>query len=162
MTILYLHGLNGSLSEEKRKILQSYGTVESPSIDYELDDNSIENLRRKYQDKDLDVVMGSSMGGFVGYYLSIAFQRPALLFNPALVSRSVFQNVPDYSNPHISFKRLVLGAQDDVVDPSGTLQFVAKKITCNTDYHIALRQDLAHRIPLNIFEEEVRAFFKCM
>ncbi|MCM4151002.1 hypothetical protein DHD05_05300 [Arenibacter sp. N53] len=162
MNILYLHGLNGSLSEEKRKILQTYGIVQSPSINYELDDDSIENLRKQFQDKDVDVLIGSSIGGFVGFYLSIAIGRPALLFNPALASRSVNQNVPEYNNPHRSFKRLVLGAQDQVVDPSGTLQFVSKTVKDNTDYHISLRQDLAHRIPLEIFEEEVRAFFKSL
>lgn len=162
MNILYIHGLNGSLSEEKRAILKTYGNVESPLINYQLDDDSIENLRRQFHYKNVDVIIGSSMGGFVGYHLSIAFEKPALLFNPALVSRSVFQNVPDYSNPNIVFKRLILGAQDEVVDPSGTLQFVAKRVKDNTDYHISLRQDLAHRIPVEIFKEEVRAFFQCM
>ncbi|MCK0147098.1 hypothetical protein MWU78_15685 [Arenibacter sp. F26102] len=162
MNILYIHGLNGSLSEEKRAILQTYGTVKSPSINYELDDDSIENLKKQFQDKDVNVIIGSSMGGFVGYYLSIAFKKPSLLFNPALVSRSVFQRVPDYSNPDRSYKRLVLGAKDEVVDPSGTLQYIAKTIKDNTDYHISLRQDLAHRIPLEIFKEEVGAFFKSL
>ncbi len=162
MNILYIHGLNGSLSEEKRAILQTYGTVKSPSINYELDDDSIENLKKQFQDKDVDVIIGSSMGGFVGYYLSIALKKPSLLFNPALVSRSVFQRVPDYSNPDRSYKRLVLGAKDEVVDPCGILQYVAKTIKDNTDYHISLRQDLAHRIPLEIFKEEVGAFFKSL
>ncbi|MCK0134753.1 YqiA/YcfP family alpha/beta fold hydrolase [Arenibacter sp. S6351L] len=159
MNILYIHGLNGSLSEEKRTILENYGTVYSPSIDYESDNNSIENIRRQFVDGKIDVVMGSSMGGFVGYYLSIALKKPALLFNPALVSRSVFQNVPDYSNPNRSFKRLVLGAKDEVVDPKDTLKFIGERIAENTDYHISLRQDLAHRIPQDIFEYEVRSFF---
>ena len=159
MNILYIHGLNGSLSEEKRTILENYGTVYSPSIDYESDNNSIENIRRQFVDGKIEVVMGSSMGGFVGYYLSIALKKPALLFNPALVSRSVFQNVPDYSNPNRSFKRLVLGAKDEVVDPKDTLKFIGERIAENTDYHISLRQDLAHRIPQDIFEYEVRSFF---
>ena len=159
MNILYIHGLNGSLSEEKRTILENYGTVYSPSIDYESDNNSIENIRRQFVDGKIDVVMGSSMGGFVGYYLSIALKKPALLFNPALVSRSVFQNVPDYFNPNRSFKRLVLGAKDEVVDPKDTLKFIGERIAENTDYHISLRQDLAHRIPQDIFEYEVRSFF---
>ena len=76
MNILYLHGLNGSLSDEKRTILEEYGTVYSPAIDYESDVNSIENLRRQFVDGKIDVVMGSSMGGFAGYYLSIAFKNP--------------------------------------------------------------------------------------
>ncbi len=159
MNILYIHGLNGSLSDEKRAILETFGTVYSPSIDYEADSNSIENLKEEFQDKDINVVMGSSMGGFVGYHLSIAFQKPALLFNPALVTRSVFQNEPEYKNPNHSFKKIVLGAQDEVVYPKNTLVFIADRIKENTDYQISLRQDLAHRIPLNIFEEEVESFF---
>jgi hypothetical protein len=159
MNILYLHGLNSSLSGEKRTILEKYGTVLSPSIDYESDDKCIENLRSRFAEGNVDVVTGSSMGGFVGFYLSIAFNKPALLFNPALIARSVFQNVPDYNNPDHSFKRLVLGATDEVVDPKTTLKFVAERIGDNTDYQINLRQDLAHRIPLGIFEDEVRSFF---
>ncbi len=160
MNILYIHGLNGSLSDEKRAILETYGAVYSPSIDYESDPNSIEHLKEEFQDKDINVVMGSSMGGFVGYHLSIAFQRPALLFNPALVYRSVHQNEPEYQNPYHSFKKIVLGAQDDVVYPKNTLVFIAERIKDNTDFQISLRQDLAHRIPLDIFEEEVTSFFK--
>ena len=159
MNILYLHGLNSSLSDEKRTILEKYGTVYSPSIDYESDKNSIENIRRQFVDGEIDIVMGSSMGGFVGYFVSTAFKKPALLFNPALVSRSVFQNIPDYSNPNRSFKRLVLGAKDELVDPKDTLKFIGESIGENTDYHISLRQDLAHRIPLDVFEYEVRSFF---
>lgn len=159
MNILYLHGLNGSLSEEKRTILEKYGTVYSPSIDYESDSNSIENVRRQFVNGDIDIVMGSSMGGFVGYYLSIALEKPSLLFNPALDSRSVFQRVPDYSNPNRSFMQLVLGAKDEVVAPKDTLKFIGERITENTDYHISLRQDLVHRIPLDIFEYEVSSFF---
>ncbi|MET6989140.1 YqiA/YcfP family alpha/beta fold hydrolase [Sediminicola arcticus] len=160
MNILYIHGLNGSLSPEKRAILENHGAVYSPPIDYQENDYSIEHLNIEFKDKDINVVMGSSMGGFVGYYLSIAFQTPALLFNPALVYRSVFQNVPDYKNRNRSFKKIVLGAQDDIVYPNNTLLFIAERIKNNTDYQISIRQDLAHRIPLDIFEEEVESFFK--
>tara|TARA_R110000744_G_scaffold85424_9_gene166959 strand:- start:270 stop:782 length:513 start_codon:yes stop_codon:yes gene_type:complete len=159
MNILYLHGLNGSLSGEKRTILEKYGRVYSPAIDYESDGNSIENLRRQFVNGKIDVVMGSSMGGFTGYYLSIAFKKSALLFNPALVSRSVFQNVPDYSNSDRSFKQFVLGVKDGVVDPKDTLKFIGERMDDNTDYRLSLRQDLAHRIPLEIFEHEVSLFF---
>ncbi|MEB8389498.1 hypothetical protein OO012_20030, partial [Rhodobacteraceae bacterium KMM 6894] len=118
-----------------------------------------DHLKLEFQVKGIDVVIGSSMGGFVGYHLSIAFQSPALLFNPALFYRTVFQNVPDYNNPHHSYNKIVLGAQDEVVYPKNTLVFIADRIKVNTDYQISLRQDLAHRIPLDIFEEEIKSFF---
>jgi predicted esterase YcpF (UPF0227 family) len=162
MNILYIHGLNGSLSDEKRAILETYGNVYSPSIDYDTDPNSIDNLRDEFNDEEINFIMGSSMGGFVGYHLSTAFQRPALLFNPALVHRSVFQNVPEYNNPYHSFKQIVIGAEDDIVNPKATLEYLATKINENTDYQINVRQGLAHRIPLEIFEQEVELFFDQM
>jgi predicted esterase YcpF (UPF0227 family) len=34
MNILYLHGLKSKLKEDKRKILEQYGRVFAPEIDY--------------------------------------------------------------------------------------------------------------------------------
>lgn len=162
MKILYLHGLDGSLSDEKRRILERFGKVSAPAIDYRNDINSISKLVTEYKTKDIDIVMGSSMGGFVGYYIADALQKPALLFNPALDQRSVAQEIPDYSNPNLSFKQLVLGAQDEVVNPAGTFRFLSQTLNTHTDYCIHFRQDLAHRIPIEIFEEEVAEFFNTL
>lgn len=159
MNILYLHGLESKLSDEKRKILIRYGCVSAPAIDYRNDKDSIANLVNEYKDKKIDIVIGSSMGGFAGYHIANALQKPALLFNPALAERSVLQEFPKYTNPNDSFKQLVLGAQDEVVDPATTFQFLSKNLNTSTDYLIHFRQDLAHRIPVLIFEEEVMRFF---
>ncbi|OMP32269.1 YqiA/YcfP family alpha/beta fold hydrolase [Mangrovimonas sp. DI 80] len=159
MNILYLHGLNGSLSPEKRTILENYGTVYSPSIDYELDPNSILSIVEKFQEIDINVVIGSSMGGFAGYYISNALQRPALLFNPAIAHRSVQQLVPELEQQKSNFKQMVLGSADEVVDPRETLRFLANTVDLQPEYQIHLRNDLAHRIPVEVFEEEVKAFF---
>lgn len=159
MNVLYLHGLDSSLSPEKRIILQKYGTVYAPLIDYRKDINSISTLIAQYRDKDINTVIGSSMGGFAGYYIADALQRPALLFNPALAYRSVSQEIPNTKNPHSNLKHIVLGAKDETIDPKSTLEFLAKSIGID-DYTIKIRQDLAHRIPEDIFKEEVKAFFK--
>jgi len=53
-----------------------------------------------------------------------------------------------------------LGAQDQVVDPSGTFRFLTDTLATPINYAIHFRQDLAHRIPVSIFEEEVKRFFK--
>ncbi|NGX85332.1 YqiA/YcfP family alpha/beta fold hydrolase [Aequorivita sp. KMM 9714] len=159
MNILYLHGLDSSLNVEKRAILEKYGTVYSPQIDYRNDESSIESLINLYKDKDIDSVIGSSMGGFAAYYIADKFQRPALLFNPALAYRSVHQNIPDIKNPLSNLKHLVLGAKDEVVDPKSTLEFLSNSIGID-NYNIKIRQDLQHRIPEEIFEVEVKAFFK--
>ncbi len=159
MHILYLHGLDSSLSNEKRKLLEKYGAVYAPLIDYRKDTNSIENILSLFNDMQINAIVGSSMGGFVGYYMADTLQRPALLFNPALAYRSVPQKIPNNANPNSNLKHIVLGAKDETIDPKTTLEFLSKSIGID-NYNIKIRQDLAHRIPEEIFKEELKAFFK--
>lgn len=161
MNILYLHGLLGRLNDEKRATLEQYGKVFAPDIDYQKDPNSIANLVEKYanQKEEINVVIGSSMGGFAGWHVSKALKRSALLFNPALADRSVHQDVPQYEDSSLNFKQVVLGAGDDVVNPADTLQFISRQLPRAADTRIHLRQHLGHRIPIDVFEDEVERFF---
>lgn|SRR5699024_5588651 len=159
MSILYLHGLESSLSVDKRNVLEKFGMVHAPQIDYRKEINSIKNLLQDFKDKNITIVIGSSMGGFVGYYVANGLQVPALLFNPALTYRSVHQEIPEVINSKSNFKHLVLGANDDLIKPEDTLKFIGSSIG-KDNYHLNIRQDLAHRIPVPVFQEEVKAFFK--
>ncbi len=160
MNILYIHGLNGSLSPEKEAILKRYGTVQSPTIDYENNPDSILWLYDTYKNAKIELIMGSSMGGFAGYHLSKLLHLPALVFNPALASRSVFQNIPDTPETNGSTISIVLGAKDDVVDPKSTLNFLGDALIHRQDYNISIRHGLEHRIPVPVFQEEVTLFFE--
>ncbi|MHA7943846.1 YqiA/YcfP family alpha/beta fold hydrolase [Formosa sp. 3Alg 14/1] len=159
MNILYIHGLNSSLNAEKRSVLEHYGSVYAPSIDYENHPDAIAQLITTYQTTNIHLVIGSSMGGFAGYYVSNQFQCPAVLFNPALTQRSVHQNIPELTHHKSALKHVVLGTADTVVNPAETLQFLSKTIIHHPEYTIHLRNDLEHRIPLDIFKEEVDLFF---
>lgn len=160
MNILYIHGLNGSLNPEKREVLEPYGKVFSPSIDYEADSEAIIHLVESFKSHHTNVVIGSSMGGFTGYYVSNIYQCPALLFNPALAERSVYQNIPEIDHKTSPFKQIVLGTKDDIVDPKQTLGFLAETLIYHPEYKVHIHNSLAHRIPLDVFEEEVKLFFK--
>jgi hypothetical protein len=162
MNILYLHGLNSSLSPEKRKVLELYGKVLAPRLDYETNPNSINTLIQEFTNKAINVVIGSSMGGFAAYYISNAFQRPVLLFNPALVDRSMPQNIPEIKSKTSFFKQIVLGTHDTIVNPKLTLNFLAETLKVNSEYKVHIHNDLAHRIPIDVFEEEVKLFFNQM
>ena len=63
MNILYLHGLNGSLKPKKRNILEAYGTVLAPSIDYQNNSNAILWLYDSYKNKE-NSPFGKSSGLF--------------------------------------------------------------------------------------------------
>lgn len=159
MQILYIHGLDSKLNLDKRTILERFGTVLAPDMDYYKDSNAIESILDKYHKKEVNVVIGSSMGGFAAYYVSTILNKPALLFNPALKKRSVEQTIPSVEIDSYTLKHFVIGAGDEVVNPGDSLKFISEIYNNFTDFHLHIRPQLAHRIPTEVFEEEVEKFF---
>ena len=162
MNILYLHGLESKLSDEKRAILEKYGNVMAPDMDYKSNPNMIDHLYNTYRNQEIDVIIGSSMGGFSGYYLANILNVRCLLYNPALPYRNTtVQNIPSQiPMTNTSFMRIVLGAQDTIIKAKDNLAFLSQHMTDKIDYTVKIRRDLAHQIPVNVFEEETKAFFE--
>jgi predicted esterase YcpF (UPF0227 family) len=162
MNILFLHGLESKLSDEKRDILQNYGTVIAPDIDYKSNPNAIQNLYDEYHNQDINVIIGSSMGGFAAYHLANSLGLCALLYNPALPYRSdIEQIIPsNLPNNNSIYMRFVLGGQDDIIKAKDNLNFLAQNSNPSTDYEISIKRELAHQIPVEIFEQETKAFFE--
>lgn len=160
MNLLYLHGLESKLNEAKRVRLQKYGKIFAPNIDYYNISNAIEWVLEKYGDINFNAVVGSSMGGFAGYYISNSLNIPSLLFNPALQSRSTFQQVPELNPFASAFKQLVIGQRDPVISPADTLYFLGKHLDQKTKLFLHLRPEMEHRVSLECFEQELKIFFK--
>ncbi len=160
MNILYLHGLDSKLSPEKREVLENYGKVLSPDLNYYENPDAIETILNLYPGGEVDVVMGSSMGGFAGYYVANALNKPALLFNPALVKRSVPQNIPKSIENYNPLKQIVIGQIDEVVSPADTLNFLPGHFNPVTDLHLHLVPGNGHNIPVPLFQAEVKSFFE--
>lgn len=162
MNILFLHGLESKLSDPKRAILETYGTVIAPDIDYQSNPNTIQNLYDAYQNQDINVIIGSSMGGFAGYYLANSLGVCALLYNPALPYRnSVVQNIPsDLPTNQSPLLRFVLGGQDEVIKAKDNLAFLSQNCSDLKNCSIEIIDELAHQIPVHIFEEQTEAFFE--
>ena len=161
MNILYLHGLDSNLSIEKKEVLEPYGNIIAPNLDYRANSNMIETLFNQYSNQNIDVIIGSSMGGFTGFYLSKLMQIPALLFNPALPYRtSVLQNIPVINDNHDHLMQIVIGNQDDVILAKDNLDFIVKLLPLKNDFRLHLLSELGHGIPVAIFESEVNLFFR--
>ncbi len=159
MNIGYLHGLESTLSPQKRTILAKYGNIYSPEIDYYNNPNAIEMLIKELQGQEINVVLGSSIGGFAGYYVSAMLSKPALLFNPALARRSVPQEVPTGDFGTWKSLQIALGMDDQVVPVSETLRFISDSIPYKTEIQLNLYPGTGHRIKEEIFEKEVESFF---
>ncbi len=115
MNILFLHGLESPLTIDKKNILEKYGNVFAPDLNYKSNPNMIQFLYDEYQNQSIDVIIGSSMGGFAGFYLSKLLKLPALLFNPALPYHATEQNIPNTEIVHQNLIQFVLGLQDEPI-----------------------------------------------
>ena len=156
--ILYFHGLNGTLSEEKRRILEVFFDVYAPQLNYEFDniDQLIEEL---LPENTFDAIIGNSMGGYVAYHLSRQLNVPSLLFNPALKERSTeiqFTPYEHYGN-HLSLVYAVLGKADEIVSPNGTWEELFSD-NQNDRVIFSCHRKLEHRIDENTFKAEVERF----
>jgi predicted esterase YcpF (UPF0227 family) len=161
MNILFLHGLESKLSTPKRAILETYGKVIAPDIDYKSNPNTIQSLYEEYHNQDINAIIGSSMGGFAAYHIANSLGVCALLYNPALPYRNDIEQIIPATLPYnnSAFIRIVLGAQDDIIKAKDNLNYLAQHSNPKTDYDISIKRGLAHQIPIDVFEQETKAFF---
>ena len=118
LTILYLQGYHDTTTEPIVKILKDTKNLKviAPKIDY--DNGSVWNkLSELIEKHKVTAIIGHSLGGYIGYYLSQKFYVPALLFSPAFEDKWYkLQPVPEnilYLPIKKYDKIVVMGAKDD-------------------------------------------------
>ncbi len=115
--ILYLHGLESNQGGSKVSFLASKGMVYAPKINYK----TLDLHEFIYTIGMPDLIIGSSMGGYVADVIGSRLGVDVLLFNPALHSREIAVNHEYYNN---TYKRtIILGTEDDVIDPELTKNY---------------------------------------
>ena len=160
MNILYLHGLDGHLSDDKRIALEKYGRVFGPQIDNRISDRNIEILTDQYQQEQIDIVIGNSMGGLMAYHISLAYGAPCLVFNPVLPYTSVPQQIPVIIRERTEILQVVLGKQDEVINYLETMKYLEDSVAKDVEYKLHIRSLLPHRIDIDTIEEELNFFFR--
>jgi hypothetical protein len=151
--VLYLHGLESNQGGPKVDFLTNMFITHAPAMDYR-DPFIAVKLAHIMENFQPDLIIGSSMGGYVGEILAETYGVPAILFNPAIHSRSI--------NPAIDFpiegeqaelqerKIVVLGKDDKVIDPELTKMMLEE----NRKYTI-IEEEMAHQVPLGIFIDTI-------
>ena len=82
---LYIHGLHSKVNLAKTAILENYfHRVTALNINYTEELDAYHILRDQCVKESVDFIIGSSFGGYLGFYLSRELQLPSILFNPAL------------------------------------------------------------------------------
>jgi predicted esterase YcpF (UPF0227 family) len=137
--IVYLHGLESEPGGEKVSFLATKGAVYAPYMNYETLnlDEFIYTLGMP------DLIIGSSMGGYVADIIGSQLGVDVLLFNPALHSRKGKDFNEDYGSQ--KYKRtIILGTADDIIDPE-----ITKKLwsVYGNHAHYDEVKGMGHRIP---------------
>ena len=142
--IVYLHGLESETGGTKVSFLAEKGMVYAPAMDYEtLDLNEfIFTLGMP------DLIIGSSIGGYVADIIGSQLGVDVLLFNPALHNRTIIREFnEDYGSQ--GYKRtIVLGTEDKVINPEITKKLWSVK--GNEAIHDEI-EGMGHRTPLDVF-----------
>ena len=144
--IIYLHGLESDPGGPKVSFLAEKGTVYAPAMNYESLDLHEFILTLGMP----DLIIGSSMGGYIADIIGSILGVDVLLFNPALHSRSIdfdFDNDTPYGGEN--YKRtIILGTEDDVINPKMT-----KKLRPYFDNSAKFEEieGMGHRTPLDVF-----------
>ena len=140
--ILYLHGLESEQGGTKVSFLATKGMVYAPEMNYEtLDlDEFIHTLGMP------DLIIGSSMGGYVADIIGSRLGSDVLLFNPALHSREIDPEYEYYNNGYI--RTIVLGTEDNVINPELTKKLWS--IHGNEAEYDEI-EGMGHRTPLDVF-----------
>ena len=154
MKIAYLHGLESSIDKKDPKIIfmnDAFDEVYAPSINYK--DNSIFNKLlndiKKFQP---DLIVGSSMGGYVSYLIGSKLSIETILFNPAMVGRS-FDPTVDNSSLKGSTHNVYFGKSDKVIDGDAVKTYFNEEGIGNFKYNYYNGE---HRVPVDVFISAIK------
>ena len=154
--VLYLHGLESKQGGPKVDFLAKEFCVYAPEMDYKdpMFQNWVDFVMRQFQP---DLIIGSSMGGYVADILAQKYGVPAILFNPALHNRSfepAIEPLIEGEQADLQKKKIVvLGKDDEVIPP-----YLTKLMLENNRYYKVVLEEMTHQTPLNIFIDTISKY----
>jgi len=153
---VYIHGLDSEPRPEKLEIMAQAGLeVSALHIDYRTEKSAYSILKQLVTEKKAELIIGSSLGGMLGFWLSEELGLPCLLFNPAMEFHSIEMNIPKITTQKCPLRIVVLGENDDVVDPLANKKFFTSREHTGLDQKVLMCSWLGHSIDFQTFEEMV-------
>ncbi len=157
MKTLYLHGLDSHPTPEKNTLMKKAGLdVTALHINYREKLGVYETMKDTTIRKNVEFIVGSSLGGYIGNILAEDLGLPCLLFNPAMHYTDVFYSrMPVIEKPKCPARFVVLGVNDATINPNYTLKVFADNGNKTDNQRIITCHWLEHEIDLKTFEEMV-------
>lgn len=158
-SIAVYHGLGGSPAQDRIDVLKSLGYTHIlyDHIDFqkewELDRCKSLMIRQVNRAKDVDLLMGFSLGGYIAFELAGYISKNLILINPAIdrtktkldIKKLDFVEGKNFKNIEI-----FLGDSDKLIDKNITIDFINRE---NIPAKIEIIKGMEHRVPINYFQE---------
>jgi esterase/lipase len=151
MKVAFFHGLDSEpITEKNYALRERFDDVYDPAMDYK-NPQMFETVLKHLQENPVDLLIGSSMGGYFAYCLSTNLGTRTLLFNPAVHSRPIepVVSLGGLESNHL----IVLGNSDNIITPKETEEFFMNVSGVNI-----IREDIGHTIPIEIFKKYIRLY----
>lgn len=179
--ILYIHGSRGELSnDEFQKVnvsrrnqtmynmFSQFGdNVYWPSLYYHGGDMIFDEMEEMIHEKNIDVLVGNSAGGYVSFYLSNKYNLPNLSVNPAMAESSeapTLQYMKELFDEINGNQIVVIGEEDSKVNGGVDGEEVIKLLKIiefeQAGGEIITLPGVKHRLEPKIFNEVFRYFYK--
>jgi len=157
MNTLYIHGLDSYPVPEKMEAIRRSGLDPAAlHINYRNTPDAYDMLKDEAVKEEAKFIIGSSMGGYLGFWLAEDLGLPCLLFNPAMGSVSTgLLTVPEITEMKCPARYVVLGAYDESVDPVRNLEFMRKHNRNDMIQRVVTCEWLGHKIDFFTFKEMV-------
>ena len=149
MKITYLHGLESDNLGEKNDWLNKHFSTFSPSINYRKE-GTFDKLLKGVKGSSL--IIGSSMGGYFAYLFGLHTGIPTLLFNPAVIGRSMDPKVEFPTSPQGTKNTVYLGTKDKVIPGSAVTKWFGSDGIGQFNYNT---YPGGHRVPFWVFKDAV-------
>jgi uncharacterized protein len=157
MRILYIHGLDSAPHPERTQSLEDAGhQVQALHLDYRAQPDAYAILRQLARREEIDFIIGSSLGGVLSFWLAEEMGVPCLLFNPAVYLTRPEINIELEAQLGCPARWVVIGDQDEVVDPGQSWYFFQQPEQQQTWQRVVRCQWLGHQIDLATFREMQR------
>jgi predicted esterase YcpF (UPF0227 family) len=155
MKIAYLHGLESNNIGPKNDWLRTVSEVFDPKIDYR-QKQIYQTLRDEIIPFKPDLLIGSSMGGYFAFEMAKELNTDAILFNPALHSRSFEPDMTGLeTGKHKPYIHTVFGKEDTLINPDKTLVILKKE---GFERHTFFEH--GHKTPFEVFKNIIESYIE--
>ena len=152
MKVAFFHGLESLHISDKSDYLHNnfLGRAYCPKMDYQ-NKGTYEYILKLIKSYDFDLLIGSSMGGWFAYCISLDTGIDTVLFNPAF-NRMEFTNHLGNKTPNHT---IILGKNDNIVNHDLSKEYIKNFGIGTFDIH---EENIEHQIPIDIFEKYIRKY----